>query len=107
MIEIKYHKDVLLFLDELMDILIKKGYFSFYEYSAQYIEDMVDYIKNNIASKPNQPVPAYFSRYGDSLLYITYHSNSQTTWYVLFQKTDSHYFIHYITNNHIEGHYFN
>lgn len=37
MIEIKYHRDVLLFLDELTDILIEKGYFSFYEYSAKYI----------------------------------------------------------------------
>jgi len=37
MTEIKYDKNVLLFLDELTDILIDKGYFSFYEYSVQYM----------------------------------------------------------------------
>ncbi|MCL2649983.1 MAG: hypothetical protein FWD60_03020 [Candidatus Azobacteroides sp.] len=53
MTEIKYHRDVLLFLDELTDILIEKEYFSFYEYSAQYIEDLVNYVKNNITIKPH------------------------------------------------------
>jgi flavorubredoxin len=48
MTEIKYHKDVLLYLDELTDILIDEGYFSFYENSARYIEDLVNYIKRNI-----------------------------------------------------------
>ena len=107
MIEVRYHKEVLLFLDELSDILIEKGYFSFYEYSAQYIEDMVVYVKNNIATKLHKPAPAYFSKYGNDLFYITYKRNKQTTWYIFFQKTDSFYFVRHITNNHAEGQFFN
>jgi hypothetical protein len=79
MVEIKYHRNVLLFLDELTDILIDKGYFSFYENSAQYMEDLVSYIKKNIAIKQQNPAPPYFSKYGDDLLYITYKRNKQTT----------------------------
>ena len=107
MIEIKYHKDVLLFLDELVDILIDKEYFSFYEYSAQYIEDIVLYVKNNIASRHHKKAPSYFSKYSDNLFYITYQRSKQTTWYILFQKTGQYYFIRHITNNHVaEAQYF-
>jgi hypothetical protein len=105
MVEIKYHKDVLLFLDELIDILIENGYFSFYEYAANYIEDMVNYVKNNIFIKPHITAPDHFSKYGKDLFYITYNSNKRTTWYIFFQKTGSFYFIRYITNNHISGHF--
>ena len=106
--EIKYHKDVALFLDELTDILIEEGYFSFYEYSAQYIEDMVNYIKKNIDLRYHKKAPAYFSKYGDKLFYITYQRNKHTTWYILFQKTGRCYFIRHITNNHVaEAQYFN
>ena len=106
--KIKYHKDVLLSLDELIDILINKGYFSFYEYSVQYIEDLVFYIKNNIELQYHKKAPVYFSKYGNNLFYIIYKRNKQTTWYVLFQKTEQRYFIRHITNNHIaESQYFN
>ena len=108
MIKIRYHKDVLLFLDELTDILIDKGYFSFYEYSAQYIEDLVFYVNSNIALRYHKKAPVYFSKYGDNLFYITYQRSKQTTWYILFQKTERSYFIRHITNNHSsEAQYFN
>jgi len=107
MIEIKYHKDVLSFLDELIDILIEKEYFSFYEYSAQYIEDLVLYVENNITSRQHKKAPVYFNKYGDNLFYITYQRNKRTTWYILFQKTGLYYFIRHITNNHTaESQYF-
>ena len=108
MIKIKYHKDVLLFLDELTDILIDKGYFSSYEYSAQYIEDLVSYINRNIALRYHKKTPVYFSKYGEGLFYITYQRNKHTTWYIMFQKTKRCFFIRYITNNHsAEAQYFN
>ena len=108
MIEIKYHKDVLLFLDELMDILIDKGYFSFYERSVEYVEDLVYYVKKYINLQPHRKAPAYFSKYGNNLFYITYPKSKRTTWYILFQKTEQHFFIRHITNNHTsESQYFN
>ncbi len=108
MTDIKYHRDVLLYLEKLTDILIEKGYFSFYEYSVGYIENLVNYIESYIAFQPNSIAPAYFARYGENLLYITYQSNKQTTWYILFQKMEQHYFVRHITNNHVsEAQYFN
>jgi hypothetical protein len=106
MINIKYHKDILIYLDELIDILIDAGYFSFYAASVQYIEDLVSYIEKNIVIQPYKFAPAHFSKYGDNLLYITYKRNRQTIWYVFFQKFDSSYFIRYITNNHVSAKYF-
>ncbi|GAB6012129.1 hypothetical protein [Viscerimonas tarda] len=103
MTEIKYHRAVLLYLDELTDRLIEKGYFSFYGYSVRYIEDLVNYIRHNIATKPHKPAPAYFSKYGSDLFYITWNRNKRTTWYIFFQKTNSFYFIRHITNNHVDG----
>jgi hypothetical protein len=108
MAEVRYHKDVLSFLDGLIDVLIDKEYFSFYEYSAQYMEDLVLHVKSSIALKPHKKAPAHFSRYGDKLLYITYQRSRHTTWYILFQKVESFYFIRHITNNHAaEAQHFN
>jgi hypothetical protein len=108
MIEIRYHKNVLLFLDELTDILIDKGYFSFYEYSVKYVENLVCYVKEYIDLLPHRKTPDYFSKYGDNLFYITYKKNKRTTWYILFQKTKQYYFIRHITNNHTDEYqYFN
>jgi hypothetical protein len=106
MAEVRYHRNVLLFLDELIDVLIENGYFSFYEYSARYIEDLVLYVKENISTRPHRQAPPYFSKYGDNLVYITYQKNKRTTWYIFFQKINGLYFIRYITNNHFEGQYF-
>jgi len=108
MIKIKYHKNVLLFLDELIDILIEKEYFSYYESSVQYIEDLVYYVEKNISLLHHKKAPVYFSKYGSELFYITYQRNKQTTWYILFQKSKQSYFIRHIINNHsFECQYFN
>ncbi len=108
MVEVRYHKDVLLFLDGLIDVLIDKEYFSFYEYSAQYIEDLVLHVKRSIASQPHKKAPAHFFQYCDRLFYITYQRSRHTTWYILFQKMEPFYFIRHITNNHAaEAQHFN
>lgn len=104
--EIRYHKDVLLFLDGLFDILIDEGYFSFYETSALYIEDLVAFVGKSIHTAPHKVAPAYFSRYGRNLYYILYNRNKHTTWYIFFEKTSLHYYIRHITNNHVAGKYF-
>lgn len=101
--EIKYHRNVLLFLDELFDVLIEKDYFSFYETSAQYIEDLVTFVGQYIDKIPQRVAPSYFSQYYPDMLYISYNRSKRTTWYIFFQKTDHYYYIRHITNNHIEG----
>lgn len=103
--EIKYHRDVLLYLDELFDVLIEKDYFSFYEPSAQYIEDLVTFVAQQIDNLPHRTAPDYFSQYSPNMFYISYSRNKRTTWYIFFQKTAHYYYIRYITNNHKEGQY--
>src|SRR5690606_8742377 len=104
--EIRYHKKVLEFFDELFDLLIDKGYFSFYETSAKYLEDLIQFVEDNIEIFPHKNAPDYFSKYGSNLFYISYERNSQTTWYIFFEKGIDFYFIKYITNNHVSGKYF-
>ncbi len=106
MIEIRYHKSVLLFFDDLFDVLIEKGYFSFYETSAQYIEELVAFIEQNIHTLQSRTAPPYFSKYGRNMLYISYNRNRQTTWYIFYEKYDQYYYVRHITNNHVEGQYF-
>ncbi len=47
-----YNVDVLDYLDSLVDILFKKEYFSFYESSEKYVDELLDYIEENIYIKP-------------------------------------------------------
>ena len=104
--EIRFHKNVLLFLEDLIDLLIEKEYFSFYDTSVMYMEDIVSYITENIETASHEQAPHYFSRFGDNLYYITYNRNKKTSWYILFEKGYDYYFIRYITNNHVAGQYF-
>lgn len=104
--EVRFHKNVLYYLAELSDILIDKGYFSFYETSAEYIEDIVKFILEKIESVSHKTAPNHFSEFGRNLFYITYPRNKRTTWYILFEKSSGYYLIRYITNNHVSGQYF-
>jgi hypothetical protein len=96
----------LIFFDGLFDLLIDKGYFSFYETSAKYLENLIQFTENNIETFPHKKAPVYFSKYGNDLFYITYERNPQTTWYIFFEKGEDFYFIKHITNNHVSGKYF-
>lgn len=104
--EIRIHNDVLAYLSELFDILIEKGYFSFYETSAQYIDDLANFIRENIHITPHKKAPFFFTRYGSNLFYITYQRNKQTSWYIFFEEAHQYYLIRHITNNHVSGHHF-
>jgi len=104
--KIKYDKTVILFLEDLVEVLINKEYFSFYDTSEEYMWDLLQYVKNNIHTFPHKPAPPYFSKYGKNLFYIPYHRNKNTTWYILFEKTSHHFLIRHITNNHVVGQYF-
>lgn len=104
--EIRFDNLALFFLDDLAKLLIGKEYFSFTETADAYIDDLVAFILKNINSTPHKPAPTFFAKYGKNLLYISYNRNSRTTWYILFEKTATHYLIRYITNNHAAGQYF-
>lgn len=102
--DVKFSKSTLLYLDELIDILIEKEYFSYYESSYKYIYDIQQYILNHIFIAPKYKAPLRFARYGKDMFYITYRRNKQTTWYIFFSVYDKdNYLIRYITNNHVSA----
>jgi hypothetical protein len=104
---VKFSRSTLVYLDGLIDILIEKGYFSFYESSLSYIEDIKNYIVSNIQSQPKYKAPPRFSKYGKNMYYITYKRNRQTTWYIFFTiHGKDNFLIRYITNNHVSGQHF-
>ncbi len=101
--EVRIHNDVVVYLAGLFDILIEKGYFSFYGSSAQYIDDITGFIKQNIHTAPQKVAPKHFAKYGHNMSYVAYRRNKRTTWYISFEQTACHYLIRYITNNHVDG----
>lgn len=98
------------FLDELevlFDILVEQGFFSYDEYALKYIDDIEHFITSSIHAYPKRKAPTLFAKYGTDLKYIAYRKNAHTTWYILFEETESAFFIRHITNNHVSGQYFN
>ncbi|PKP18739.1 MAG: hypothetical protein CVU07_01295 [Bacteroidetes bacterium HGW-Bacteroidetes-23] len=97
-VKIFYKPDVELFLNELIFILYRENYFTFFENAIDYKDKIVDFIEQNIANIPfkNTPLPLY--SLGSK--YIFYNSNSRTTWYIFFEKEENQFLITYISNNH-------
>ena len=100
-----YHKQVVIYLNELVDVLYKKDYFGFKESAYDYVDWILDRIENNIAVLPSKTAPEYFAKYGKNLSYISLKKNSQTTWYVFFNHEADLYHVRYISNNHVIAQY--
>ena len=104
-IVIRYKEEVNSFFNNLIDILLEGGYFSFIESAFDYVFNMKNYIEKYIAILPNHIAPDYFDKYQKGMKYITYQANKRTTWYFFFLQEDNRYLVCYITNNHFEGQY--
>lgn len=99
-IEIQYLSDVEARLYNLVFILYEKGYFSFLENSFEYVDNLVDFIEQDIANFPHKQTPENLIRFGSK--YVFYKANNHTTWYIFFENKDNRYLVTYITNNHTE-----
>lgn len=96
-----YHKQVVDYLNELVDILYEQQYFSFKDNAYDYVDWILDRIESCIAVSPPKKAPEYFFKYGDNLSYISLKRNPQTTWYVFFNHEADLFHIRYISNNHM------
>ncbi|MDR0873021.1 MAG: hypothetical protein LBN27_06080 [Prevotellaceae bacterium] len=99
---VHYTEDVDDYLDELLELLFDKGYFSFSDLAKEYKTKLMEYIKKYIGLG-GKTAPNYFTRYGTNLKYITYQSNQNTTWYVFYQEMGNAFLVRYITNNHVSA----
>lgn len=87
-------------MNELVDILYDKEYFGFKHAAYDYVDWIFEQIESSIHKKAKKPAPEYFNKYGQGLFYVVYKRNSNTSWYVFFQKEEDTYLIIYIGNNH-------
>jgi len=98
--KVVYHKNVSEYLNELVDVLYNKEYFGFKESAYDYVDWIFEQIESSINRKVKKPAPEYFNKYSTGLSYVVYKRNSNTSWYVFFQKQEDTYYIFYIGNNH-------
>ncbi|WP_395053325.1 hypothetical protein [Flavobacterium sp.] len=99
-IKIFFSDEATSYLDDLVEILYRKEYFGFIDSAEFYVSDIYYFIKENIKDFPSKKTPTEIKNLG--INYIFYKTNSRTTWYIFFEKSNSDYLITYIINNHCE-----
>jgi hypothetical protein len=95
-----FQKGVLNYLDDLVYILFKQEYFGFMQSSYDYVDKIIDFIENDIATFPTKKTPVALKNFGSK--YIFYKSNQRTTWYIFFENKNNNYLITNIINSHCE-----
>jgi len=92
------------YLDDLVDILFEKEYFSYVEDAVDYVDELRNDIKTKLHTKIYKLAPPYFDKYGKNMKYAGFKKNKRTTWYVFFttylENGEKIYLIRYIANNH-------
>ena len=93
------------YLYELIEILYHKEYFGFKESAINYVTDLKNDIKTDLANKVKRPAPRFFNKYGKKMLYATFRKSKATQWYVFFNIYEHNgeliYLVRYIGNNHV------
>mgnify|MGYP006344843523 FL=1 len=95
-----YSKEIEFYLNDLIDILFHKDYFSYIENAEKYVFYLKEEIENYIDVKNQFESPKKFQKYGKK--YIVISLNNRTSWFVFFDKKENRYLVQYITNNHVE-----
>ncbi|WP_226064661.1 hypothetical protein [Kaistella polysaccharea] len=85
-------------INDLIDILIFKEYFSFEESAVHYAEKIYHFIDANIDSPLVKTSPEKFQKYGKK--YLRYKANNQTSWYIFFDHKNHRFLVNHILNNH-------
>lgn len=92
--------EVELYLNDLTFLLFEKEYFGFLESSFEYVDDLVDFIENNLPIFPAKNTPSNLIYLGSK--YIFFKANNHTTWFIFFEVHKNRYLVTYITNNYSE-----
>lgn len=94
-----FSKDVIAYLEELVQTLYDKEYFGFLDSANNYVDKIIDEVEATIHLKRHHLTPKPLQRYGKYFIKIT--NNKTTTWYVFFDKKETNCLVKYITNNHV------
>ena len=98
-------RKVVVYLENLIQVLYNEGYFSYKEDSRKYVKELYADIEKNLPTRLHKTAPEQFNKYGKNMYYAVFKKNKRTSWYVFFRlyKKDNEiiYQIRYIANNHI------
>jgi hypothetical protein len=101
--------EVVEYIESLVPILYRNGYFSYEDSARKYVDDLYDDIEANLPTKLHRPAPRYFNRYGRGMKYAAFKKSKHTTWYAFFKTYnmggETVFLIRYIANNHIIAQY--
>ena len=101
-IKIEFDSSVELYLNELIDTLYKKEYFSYKQSAFEYVEFIIDKIVNDIQLCTRKKASEYYvKRFGADLFEMKVHKNKSTLWYIYYNynREQQHYKIRYIRND--------
>jgi len=99
-IKILYKPEVEIFFFDLVLVLFKNDYFSYFENAENYKNKIIDFVERNLSTFPAKKTPLKLSNFGSH--YIFYQSNTRTTWFIFFEQKQSKYLVTNIINNHCE-----
>jgi hypothetical protein len=97
------------YFKNLVTILLEKEYFGTYRFANEYVMDLVDSILHSLPYKYAQIDPPFFNQFAPRqiIYYATFIHSRHTQWYVFFsrhiQDGEYIYYVHHISNNHIDG----
>jgi hypothetical protein len=94
--KIVYTEEVEYFLNDLVDILFKKHYFSYKENAREYVDEIIEAIEERIYFLKHYKTPDPLLNHGK--YYVSVILSRRTAWYIFFDKKDTRYLI---TNNHV------
>ncbi len=101
---VRFLPDARDYLEELVTVLYREGYFSWLDSSRRYVGELVDDIRDNLPTRQHRPAPRYFDPDGRGMWMATFRRSHATTWYAFFTKYndggETVYLVHRIENNH-------
>ena len=103
--QVTFTKQVLLFLDNLTDVLHDKKYFGSLEFAQNYVNNLYELIHNTLPHKQHKATPKKFLKYGN--YYTKLKINKRTTWIVFFNKNKNRQVFSKIYNQQLYLHLYN
>ncbi|MBO9675774.1 MAG: hypothetical protein J7577_20175 [Sphingobacteriaceae bacterium] len=97
-IVVRFHPSVLLYLNELVDVLFYENYFTIRESAIDYVTRLIDIVENKIGKKQHYSTPKAISHHGSWLIH--FNISQKTTWYFVFEKNRDRYLVTYVFNNY-------
>ena len=108
--KVLFHEQALLQLEETVEELVDKGYFSEEDYAVDYVRDIIRYFSLNLNNLVSHESPTFFNRYRvdkTELHYVVYRKSYRTTWYAFYEELDEAFSIVYLGTNQLIGHHLN